>query len=194
MEYIYYVYILMIIVLMIFIGFYIYRSFNKESFTGAPGGYDNFLLADNDGNLNTFSLSQLQTDIQTMINTSLNNYYTKNDIINTNVLKNYYTKDEIDGINKTAATAAAILTTSELNNYVKYGEVFTMSGMYGNKGTIKAQTNNNVWLSDKGLEPDNSHPYKQHGLVINKPPSGVSTDPNKMTGWRDETNNKAIIG
>lgn len=188
MEYIYYVYILMIIAVLVFVGFYMYKSCNKESFDGAPSGYGNFLLADNDGNLNTFSLSKLQTDIQTMINNSLSNYYNKTDI--DSKFNNYYTKKTIDDYN----TSYKATVNGQLNNYVKYDEVITMTGMYGIKGKLIGETNNNLYMTDKkDIQPNNKNPYKQYAFVINKPPSGVSTDPNKMTGWTDETNGNKII-
>lgn len=40
---------------------------NKENFTGVPSGYTNLLVSDQDGNLDTFSLATLESDINTKI-------------------------------------------------------------------------------------------------------------------------------
>jgi len=40
---------------------------SKEKFTGAPSGYTNLLVSDPDGNLDTFSLSTLENDIDAKI-------------------------------------------------------------------------------------------------------------------------------
>lgn len=44
---------------------------NKESFTGAPTGYNNLLVSDTEGNLNTFSMDKLKTDIDTIISSKI---------------------------------------------------------------------------------------------------------------------------
>lgn len=49
----------------------------KESFTGAPSGYTNLIVSDPDGNLNTFSMANLETNINNLvdarISTEINN-------------------------------------------------------------------------------------------------------------------------
>ena len=94
---------------------------NTENFTGVPSGYTNLLVSDPDGNLDTYSLSTLQTNINTQITNALNNYVTtttlsngyqpKGDYVTTNDLNNY-------------------VTTNYLNNYV----TTTLSNGYQPKG------------------------------------------------------------
>jgi hypothetical protein len=44
---------------------------NKENFTGVPPSYTNLLVSDSDGNLDTFSLTTLETDIDKKIDTKI---------------------------------------------------------------------------------------------------------------------------
>ena len=46
--------------------FILFFTKNKESFTGAPSGYTNLLVSDSDGNLNTFSMEKLETNINNL--------------------------------------------------------------------------------------------------------------------------------
>ena len=60
---------------------------NTENFTGAPSGYTDLLVSDPDGNLDTFSLSKLETDIATMVTDAMDAY-------NTAIINTYQTKAE----------------------------------------------------------------------------------------------------
>lgn len=147
----------------------LYNFHKKESFDGAPSGYGNLLVSDNDGNLNTFSMDKLQSDIQTMINTSLNtslnNYYTKSYIDSKisflqNNFGNYYTKSDID---------------DTLNNYVKYDSPLFIANMnnkwqhlYESGSSIKVQGDMNWFGGDPATA---ASPKKRVGFIVSKAPA-----------------------
>jgi hypothetical protein len=87
--------------------------FPKESFDGVPKGYDNLFLSNNNNDLGLFSLDQLQTDIQNLIDSSTTPLQNQINKINTS----------IDTINTQLATT--------LDNYVKYDDNFLISNLAG---------------------------------------------------------------
>ena len=143
---------------------------SKENFTGAPSGYTNLLVSDDDGNLNTFSMSTLENDIDSKIqslsdtiNATLTGYQTKGDYVTTSTLTNGY------------QTKGDYVTTSTLTNgyqpkgnYVnvdKIYSIFTPTGigqtgghdtnigyLYGSGNDWGAAWNGNGQSADKNLQ------------------------------------------
>ena len=83
---------------------------DKENFTGAPDGYTNLLVSDPDGNLNTFSLSQLESDISAQIISSLNGY------VKTSDLNGYVKNSDLNGYVKNSDL------NGTLTSYLKKGQ------------------------------------------------------------------------
>lgn len=109
----------LIAIIILFILFF--TKNNKENFTGAPSGYTDLLVSDPDGNLDTFSLTTLETDIDTKITDAI----TKN---NTSIASTYQTKAEAS-----AAKTAADASYQPAGNYIRSGQVISMSGYWGGK-------------------------------------------------------------
>jgi len=78
---------------------------NKENFTGTPSGYTDLLVSDPDGNLDTFSLSKLETDINTKISTQISNAI---------------------AVSESKATKKY----QPVGSYIKSGQVISMTGYY----------------------------------------------------------------
>ena len=71
---------------------------NKENFTGAPAGYTNLLVSDPDGNLDTFSMNTLETDIDTKIDTKISSAVNSLDAKIQQELKNYATNASLTNV------------------------------------------------------------------------------------------------
>lgn len=87
----------------------------NENFTGAPSGYTNLLVTDLDGNLDTFSMDTLKTDMQTMINDSLKPYETSS-----NISKSFATIADVSQL-KTALSGY-----QPIGSYVKIGDKISL--------------------------------------------------------------------
>lgn len=105
---------------------------NKENFTGAPSGYTDLLVSDPDGNLDTFSLSTLETDIDTKITNAI----TTN---NKSIASTYQTKADAAAA-KTAADAAY----QPAGNYQVAGDYVKRNTSY----SIKMGTGNHASASE----------------------------------------------
>ena len=101
---------------------------NKENFTGASSGYTDLLVSDPDGNLDTFSLSKLETDIDTKITAAI----TTN---NTSIASTYQTKAEA-----AAAKRAADASYQSTGNYQQAGDYVKRNTSY----SIKMGTGNHA--------------------------------------------------
>jgi len=101
---------------------------NKENFTGASSGYTDLLVSDPDGNLDTFSLSKLETDIDTKITAAI----TTN---NTSIASTYQTKAEA-----AAAKRAADASYQPKGNYQQAGDYVKRNTSY----SIKMGTGNHA--------------------------------------------------
>lgn len=107
---------------------------NTENFTGAPSGYTDLLVSDPDGNLDTFSLSTLETDIDTKITAAI----TTN---NKSIASTYQTKAEA-----AAAKKAADASYQPTGNYQPAGN-YQQAGDYVKRNTsysIKMGTGNDA--------------------------------------------------
>ena len=82
----------LIAIIILFILFF--TKNNKENFTGAPSGYTNLLVSDPDGNLDTFSMNTLETDIDTKISSAVNSLDAKIQ----QELKNYATNASLTNV------------------------------------------------------------------------------------------------
>lgn len=51
--------------------FILFFTKNREYFTGVPSGYTNLLISDPNGNLNTFSMEDLETNINNLVDTRI---------------------------------------------------------------------------------------------------------------------------
>jgi hypothetical protein len=70
---------------------------NKENFTGVPPSYTNLLVSDSDGNLDTFSLTTLENDIDTKIREALTLYTNTEDLqANYQPVGDYALKTDLD--------------------------------------------------------------------------------------------------
>ena len=95
---------------------------NKENFTGAPSGYTNLLVSDTDGNLDTFAMDTLKTDIQTMIDDSLKSYMTSS-----NISKEYATKSDLNKTNGDVTQLRTALSGYQpKGSYVKIGDEISL--------------------------------------------------------------------
>ena len=97
----------------------------NENFTGAPSGYTNLLVSDPDGNLDTFAMDTLKTDIQTMINDSLKPYETSS-----NISKSFATIADLNKTNGAVSQIEAAL--SGLSSYVKIGDEISLESQRDN--------------------------------------------------------------
>lgn len=99
---------------------------NKENFTGAPSGYTDLLVSDPDGNLDTFSLSTLETDINTKISTAITN--------NNQAIAKIYQTQSAAAAAKTAADAAyqPAGNYQEAGDYVKRNTSYSIKMGTGN--------------------------------------------------------------
>ena len=163
----------------------VFTKNNKENFTDAPTGYTNLLVSDPDGNLDTFSLTALENDINTKISDALKLYTTTTDLKanyqpkgnyqptgnyqpkgNYQPVGNYALKNDLDNY----------ALKNDLDNYVKFGDQHTISStvdhwahLYadgtGNK-SVKVNHNNSDW----GIKGTETKPNNALGFVINKTP------------------------
>ena len=72
----------------------VFTKSSKEMFTGTPSGYTNLLVSDSDGNLDTFSLSTLESDIDAKISTNVSNAL-KDYTTTATLKKDYATIDQL---------------------------------------------------------------------------------------------------
>lgn len=177
-----------IVVIVVIIGSIIYKLYkSKESFSGAPAGYENMIITDDDGNLSTFAMSTLQTDIQSMINNSLNNslnnYYIKSETDN----KIANLQDQINTIrNRLDNVYAKSVLDAKLDEYVKYDDPMHLNTMIGSWYQIYA-SGNNVGYNSKTNESwygggTKAAPKKITGFTISKAPAW---DGGSGTVWKN---------
>ena len=136
---------------------------NKENFTGVPSGYTNLLVSDPDGNLDTFSLSTLEADIDAKISALHGE-------ITTELSKKQAVGNYQPAGNYQAAGDYAL--KSDLNNYYKYGDPSFLTAMAGNWATVYAhgelKTSKNA--SDYG-DGSKDKPNKSFGFILSKAPA-----------------------
>lgn len=101
---------------------------NTENFTGAPSGYTDLLVSDPDGNLDIFSLSKLETDIDAKITAAINTN-------NKSIASTYQTKAEA-----AAAKRAADASYQPIGNYQQAGDYVKRNTSY----SIKMGTGNHA--------------------------------------------------
>jgi len=116
----------LIAIVILFIIFF--TKTKNENFTGAPSGYTNLLVSDSDGNLDTFSMDTLKTDIQTMINDSLEPYETSS-----NISKYYATNADLNKTNGDVSELRTALSGYQpLGPYVKIGDQISLQSKRDN--------------------------------------------------------------
>ena len=136
---------------------------NKENFTGAPSGYTNLLVSDPDGNLDTYSLSTLEADIDAKISALRSE-------ITTELSKKQAVGNYQPAGNYQAAGDYAL--KSDLNNYYKYGDPTFIKSMRGDWATVYAhnelKTSKNAGIfGGEGKDK----PAKAFGFVLDKAPA-----------------------
>jgi flagellar basal body-associated protein FliL len=141
----------LIAIVILFILFF--TKTKKENFTGAPSGYTNLLVSDSDGNLDTFSMDTLKTDIQTMIDDSLKSYMTSS-----NISKDYATKDDLT------------------KNYIDVTKLRTALVNYQPKGSY-VKIGDEIALQSKRDAGSGIYLYAEGGHDVNRRP--CKTDPSK---------------
>ena len=147
---------------------------NKEKFTGAPSGYTNLLVSDPDGNLDTFSLSTLEADIDAKISALRGEITTE--LSKKQAVGNYQPAGNYQ-------VAGDYALKSDLNNYYKYGDPTFLTSMRGNWATVYAhdelKTSNNANYYGGGGKDKPSKPW---GFTLTKAPAW---DGGNGTVWKN---------
>lgn len=138
---------------------------NKENLTDVPSS-TNFLISDDDGNLDTYSLSTLQTNINTQIKNALKDYVTtttlsngyqpKGDYVTTNDLNNYVTKTTLSSEYQPKGNYVNVDKVYSIFTPTGYGQTnghdTNIGYLYGSGNDWTAAWNGNGQSPDKNLQ------------------------------------------
>lgn len=120
---------------------------NKENFAGVPPSYTNLLVSDPDGNLDTFSLTTLETDIDKKIDTKIDTKIS--DVVNS-------LDTQIRQIHQKFENYA---TNASLTNVVRKGDPINIryGGRIGQAGcrTLVGSANGNTIVAKHGANGGN---------------------------------------